>query len=146
MAQSGNPVGELHCVSDIPTEKCEGSRGLCDDGVGLRMTETEKYKLGLTVTHFGLLSHSPGTHRICHTERKILEKISNLGCSGRQDDREFTDRPHHPPPNRKTAKDGPSSPPPLPPAYILTIHFSFLICLEIANLIFTQANICSGET
>ena len=41
--------GELRCVSDIPTEKCEGSRSLRSDGVGLRMTETEKYKLGLSV-------------------------------------------------------------------------------------------------
>ena len=48
MAQSGNPVGDLRCISDSPTEKCEGSRGLRSDGVGLRMTETEKYKLGFT--------------------------------------------------------------------------------------------------
>ena len=47
MAQSGNPGGELRCVSDIPTQKCEGLRGLRSDRVGLRMTETEKYKLGL---------------------------------------------------------------------------------------------------
>ena len=48
MAQSGNPGGGLRHVSDIPTEKCEGSRGLRSDGVGLRMTETEKYKLGFS--------------------------------------------------------------------------------------------------
>ena len=46
MAQSGNPGGELRCVSDIPTQKYEGSRGLRSDGVGLRMTELEKYKPG----------------------------------------------------------------------------------------------------
>ena len=32
----------------IPTDNCEGWRGLRSDGVGLRMTETEKYKLGLS--------------------------------------------------------------------------------------------------
>ena len=48
MAQSGNPGGELRRVSDIPTQECEGSRGLRSDGVGLRMTETEKHKLGFT--------------------------------------------------------------------------------------------------
>ena len=46
MAQSGNPGGELHYVSDIPTEG-----GLRSDGVGLQMTETE-YKLGFS--HLGL--------------------------------------------------------------------------------------------
>ena len=56
MAQSGNPGGELRRVSDIPTEKCEGSRGLRSDGVGLRMTETEKYKLGLKVWFLRSLS------------------------------------------------------------------------------------------
>ena len=49
MAQSGNPDGDLRCVSDIPTQKYEGWRGLRSDGVGLRRTESEKYKLGLTV-------------------------------------------------------------------------------------------------
>ena len=48
MVQSGNPAGELRCVSDIPTQKYESLRGLRSDGVGLRMTETEKYKLGFT--------------------------------------------------------------------------------------------------
>ena len=38
----------MRCVSDIPTEKCAGSRGLRSDGVGLRKTESEKYKLGLS--------------------------------------------------------------------------------------------------
>ena len=52
MAQSGNPAGELCCVSDIPTEKYEDSRGLRSDGVGLRMTESEKYKLGFSVKAF----------------------------------------------------------------------------------------------
>ena len=42
----GNPVGELHCVSDIPMQKYEGSRGLSSDRVGLWMTESEKYKVG----------------------------------------------------------------------------------------------------
>ena len=50
MAQSGNPGGELRRVSDIPTQKYEGLRGLRSDGVGLRMTETEKYKLCLMLT------------------------------------------------------------------------------------------------
>ena len=44
MAQSGNPGGDSRCVSNIPTQKYEGSRGL-RDGVGLRMTESEKYKV-----------------------------------------------------------------------------------------------------
>ena len=48
MTQSGNPGGELRCISDIPTQKCEGWRGLRRDGVGLRMTETEKYNPGFT--------------------------------------------------------------------------------------------------
>ena len=47
MAQSGNPGGESRRVSDIPTQKCAGSRGLRSDGVGLRVTESEKYKLRL---------------------------------------------------------------------------------------------------
>ena len=38
------------CVSDVPTQKYEGSRGLRSDGVGLRMTESEKYKLGLNIS------------------------------------------------------------------------------------------------
>ena len=49
MAQYGNPGGELRCVPDIPTQKYEGSRGLRNDGVGLRMTESEKFKLGLSL-------------------------------------------------------------------------------------------------
>ena len=49
MTQSGNPGGDLRCVSDIPTQKYEGSRGLRGDvGVGLRTTESEKYKLGFS--------------------------------------------------------------------------------------------------
>ena len=55
MAQSGNPGSELRCVSDIPTQKYEGWRGLRSDGVGLRMTESEEYKLGFT-RHFENLS------------------------------------------------------------------------------------------
>ena len=43
VAQAGNPVGELRCVADIPTQKYEGSSGLRrSDGVGLRKTESEK--------------------------------------------------------------------------------------------------------
>ena len=53
MAQSGNPGGELRRVSDIPTQKYEGSRGLRSDGVGLRMTESEKYKLGFKLCREG---------------------------------------------------------------------------------------------
>ena len=50
MAQSGNPGGDLRCVSDIPTQKYEGSRGLRSERVGLRTTESEKkYKLRLTL-------------------------------------------------------------------------------------------------
>ena len=41
MAQSGNPGGELHRVSDIVMQKCEGSRGLRSDGVG-KKPGTEK--------------------------------------------------------------------------------------------------------
>ena len=53
MAQSGNPGSELRCVSDIPTQKCEGWRGLRSDGVGLRMTE--KYKLGFTFIRYSIV-------------------------------------------------------------------------------------------
>ena len=48
MAQSGNPGSDSRFVSDVPTQKYEGSRGLRSDGVALRMTESEKYKLRLT--------------------------------------------------------------------------------------------------
>ena len=48
VARSGNPDGELRCISDIPTQKYEDWRGLRGDGVGLRMMESEKYKPGFT--------------------------------------------------------------------------------------------------
>ena len=65
MAQSGNPGGELHYVSDIPTEKHEGSRGLRSDD-GLWMTEMEKYKLGLTLILFLLKGSLKGSLTMSH--------------------------------------------------------------------------------
>ena len=75
MAQSGNPGSALHRSSDILTQKCEGSGGLRSDGVGLRMTETEKYKLGLTIcsdpkTSFKELAHFAYTLR-----RAFIQKL-----------------------------------------------------------------------
>ena len=52
MAQSGNPGGESRCISDIPTEKCVGWRGLRSDGVGLRVTQTEKYTFAAYLKDF----------------------------------------------------------------------------------------------
>ena len=61
MAQSGNRGCELRSVSDIQTQKYEGSRGLRSDGVRLRMKESEKYKLGLNPRRLPLVLHSERT-------------------------------------------------------------------------------------
>ena len=71
MAQYGNPGGELRRVSDIPTQKYEGWRGLRSDRVGLRMTESKKYKLRLSVT-----ANEPGKKLgLCHNNTHLQVDI-----------------------------------------------------------------------
>ena len=45
---------------------------------GSEVSRIERDSKVVTVTHFGLLSRPPATHRIAHAEKNCLEKISDL--------------------------------------------------------------------